>query len=90
MQGDFGSCAAGVRADAVRVDELLDAAWKALIAGRPEEYCVLELMLERPVEVPRGTEADWEAMQASMRSLELLIAATARNLRVLRGAGRTN
>lgn len=76
-----GPCAEAARPDRVRGEELMDAAWAALIAGRPRELQALEELLERSlVELPDGAE-----MRDSVRRLEILLAATARNLRVLRG-----
>lgn len=64
----------------VRVDELIDAAWEALVTGRPRELIRLERMLERPLAgAPAAGSRD------SLNRLEMLLAATARNLRVMRG-----
>ena len=73
---DAGSCG-----DSVRACDLMDAAWEALVSGRPTELESLERLLERPlaprVDTPDGRE--------SLRRLQLLLAATERNLRILRG-----
>lgn len=59
--------------------ELMDAAWAALIAGRPKELHALEKLLEKSL-------AEGSAIEhASLQKLEMLLAATARNLRILRG-----
>lgn len=73
----------------VDTDEvLLDAAWAALMAGRPRELQALEQLLDRViVEGWKRTQGGPERM-ASLRRLELLLASTARNLRVMRGQWR--
>lgn len=67
----------------VRAEELIDAAWEALVTGRPRELIRLERLLERPLAgVPAAESRD------SLERLEMLLAATARNLRVMRGQWR--
>lgn len=59
----------------------MEAAWAALTAGRPRELQALESLMERPLaDRPEGIEG-----RTSLRQLEMLLALTARNLRVLRG-----
>lgn len=70
--------------EGVRVAELIDAAWVALVAGRPKELQVLETLLERPLELPLSDGPGAAGVRDSLRRLEMLLAATARNLRVLR------
>lgn len=63
----------------------MNAAWAALSAGRPGEVQALERLLAQ------SFTADFSsAGSASLRRLEMLLAATARNLRVLRGQLRVN
>lgn len=77
--------AEAVRTEAVRASDLMDAAWAALIAGRPRELEALERLMERPLaETPAGPDDG-----NSLERLEMLLAATARNLRVMRGQVRT-
>jgi len=65
---------------------LFDAAWAALMTGRRHELNHLQELLERPLD----TSAD--AAQADpdqLLRLQHLLAATARNLRMLRGQHRS-
>lgn len=64
------------------------AAWAALTSGRPRELRVLESLLEQPVEGGPSGGVNGLEFQVSMRRLELLLAATERNLRILRGPDR--
>ena len=74
--GEPRACSGGVP-----VEELVDAAWEALVTGRPREVIRLETLLERPLESsPESAQA-----RDSLARLEMLLAATARNLRVMRG-----
>lgn len=68
-----------VRVEAPNADDLIDATWAALIAGRPKELHALESLLQRPLAATSSVE------RASLQRLEMLLAATARNLRILRG-----
>jgi hypothetical protein len=68
----------------VRVEELIDAAWEALVTGRPRELIRLERLLERPL----AGSPELAQTRDSLARLEMLLAATARNLRVLRGQWR--
>lgn len=61
-------------------EELMNAAWAALSAGRSVELQALEKLLAQPFE--RSVS---RADSASLRRLEMLLAATAKNLRILRG-----
>lgn len=70
--------------ESVRACELMDAAWEALITGRPTELEALERMLEWPL----AARVDVPGDLSSLRRLELLLAATERNLRILRGQAR--
>jgi len=65
----------------VCVQELMDAAWAALISGRPTELESLERLLERPL----AARVDAPGDISSLRHLQLLLAATERNLRILSG-----
>ena len=79
MSRDTASCTGDLRAGCVRVEELIDAAWEALVTGRPRELIRLERMMERPLAgMPSAGSRD------SLRRLEMLLEATARNLRVMR------
>lgn len=68
----------------MRPGELIDAAWAALIAGRPRELHALETLLEKPL--MEGLLEDRE--RVSLLRLHLLFEATARNLRILHGQAR--
>jgi len=66
----------------------MDAAWEALVTGRPRELIHLETLLEErheasAVKMPLTAES-----RDSLQRLEMLLAATARNLRVMRGQWR--
>lgn len=79
---------ADVDAGVTEDEALLNAAWAALMAGRPRELRALERLLDRVMaEGCRKTQGGPER-GASLRRLELLLASTARNLRVMRGQWR--
>lgn len=64
--------------EAVEPKILFDAAWAALLTSRPRELRHLQQLLDRPVGTGRMDAAD-------LSRLQLLLTATARNLRMLRG-----
>jgi hypothetical protein len=61
---------------------LLDAAWAALITGHARELHHLQRLLEHPVDT---ATTDTQTGAEHLLRLQLLLAATARNLRLLRG-----
>ncbi|MGC8549976.1 MAG: hypothetical protein ACP5M4_09775 [Acidobacteriaceae bacterium] len=70
------------------VDALVDAAWEALVTGRPQALIRLELLLEMLQERPLAALPESAQTRDSLARLEMLLAATARNLRVMRGQWR--
>lgn len=73
---------AGTKSQTVPPQALFEAAWAALTTGRRQELSHLQGLLERPLETP-STSSHTDAEQ--LLRLQLLLAATARNLRMLRG-----
>jgi hypothetical protein len=72
----------------VWIEELIDAAWGALVTGRPRELICLERMLDALGETPLANIAVTAEARDGLHRLEMLLAATARNLRVMRGQWR--
>jgi len=71
---------------AVSPVSLFDAAWAALMTGRHQELTHLQELLERPLDTS-GSAA--QAGPDQLLRLQHLLAATARNLRMLRGQHRS-
>lgn len=61
---------------------LFDAAWAALMTGRRQELNHLQELLDRPLDTSAGAAP---AGPDQLLRLQHLLAATARNLRILRG-----
>ena len=72
----------------VQVEALIDAAWEALVTGRPRELIRLETLLEALQESPLAEGPLPAGSRDSLQRLEMLLAATSRNLRVMRGQWR--
>jgi hypothetical protein len=68
------------RSRETEASQLIDAAWAALIAGRPQELERLQALLESPPEAQSAPGSERKLVR-----LQLLIEHTARNLRILRG-----
>jgi hypothetical protein len=73
---DEGNCSRR----ATDANQLIDAAWAALIAGRPQELRRVHSLLESPLGERRASESE-----RKLARLHLLMEQTARNLRILRG-----
>jgi hypothetical protein len=92
----IGMRTAGVRPDAVagrnagtvEDEALIDAAWAALLTGQPRELQTLDALLGRAMAEGCREALAGAERAASLRRLELLLASTARNLRVMRGQWR--
>jgi hypothetical protein len=72
--------------EAIAPGALFDAAWAALMTGRRQELNHLQELLQRPLDTSAGLLC-LEPHQ--LLRLEQLLAATARNLRLLRGQYRS-
>jgi hypothetical protein len=61
-------------------NQLIDAAWAALIAGRPKELRQVQALLKAPLGALVAPESE-----RKLARLQRLMEHTARNLRILRG-----